>query len=329
MNPTDPQTFSHRTAQISTGRLYHFIDQVPSNYDPTQPPLVCLHGFPDSWFGWRYQIGPWCRQGFRVIVPDMLGYGETDMPHDSSAYSPKNICNDISALLDFLAIPKAVVIGHDWGSHMAGRFALWHPDRLIALVMLSIPYVPPKEQYVSLEELVRAYPPYRYQVYFASESSTSEIEENLVPFLASAFRTPEKAMSWSKLNELITNKQINFIDDCLLNERELQFYVSRFQRGMRGPLSYYRTTKTRFEEEKEAQLPVHLPPNLPVLFLYGTKDATCPSSAVRNAHKFISRLNTVAIEDVGHWVMLQAQDRVALEVLRFLSSLGLSQQSRL
>lgn len=43
-----------------------------------------------------------------MIVPDMLGYGETDMPHDSSAYSPKNICNDISALLDFLAIPKAV-----------------------------------------------------------------------------------------------------------------------------------------------------------------------------------------------------------------------------
>jgi soluble epoxide hydrolase/lipid-phosphate phosphatase len=59
-------------------------------------------------FGWRYQIGPWCRQGFRVIVPDMLGYGETDMPHNASAYSMKNICNDISALLDFLEIPKAV-----------------------------------------------------------------------------------------------------------------------------------------------------------------------------------------------------------------------------
>lgn len=43
-----------------------------------------------------------------MIVPDMLGYGATDMPHDSSAYSTKNICNDISALLDFLDIPKAV-----------------------------------------------------------------------------------------------------------------------------------------------------------------------------------------------------------------------------
>jgi soluble epoxide hydrolase/lipid-phosphate phosphatase len=65
--------------------------------------------------------------------------------------------------------------------------------------------------------------------------------------------------------------------------------------------------------------------------MYGTKDATCPPSAVQNAHKFISRLNTVALEDVGHWVMLEAQDRVALEVLRFLSSLELSpsQNSRM
>ncbi|KAG1805674.1 Alpha/Beta hydrolase protein [Suillus subaureus] len=319
MNPIDPQTFDHRTAQISTGRLYHFIDQIPKDYDPTRPPLICLHGFPDSWFGWRHQIGPWCRQGFRVIVPDMLGYGETDMPQNSSAYSTKNICNDISALLDFLAIPKAVVIGHDWGSYTAGRFALWHPDQIHHrrdVPRLSIPYVPPKEQHMSVEEMARKYPSYGYQMYFASESSTSEVEENLVPFLGIVFRTPEKALSWSKLDELITNKQINFTNDCLLNEHELQFYVFRFQRGMRGPLSYYRTTKMRFEEEKEAQLPAHLLPNLPVLFMYGTKDATCPPSAVQNAHKFISRLNT-------------AQDRVTTQVLRFLSSLGSAQQSRM
>jgi len=79
----------------------------------------------------------------------------------------------------------------------------------------------------------------------------------------------------------------------------------------------------------EAQLPAHLLPNLPVLFVYGTKDVTCPPSAVQNSHKFISRLNTVALENVGHWVMLEAQDRITSEVLRFLSSLGSSQPSRL
>ncbi|OJA18024.1 hypothetical protein AZE42_07036 [Rhizopogon vesiculosus] len=264
----------------------------------------------------------------------MLGYGETDMPRDSSAYSTKNICNDISALLDFLDISKAVVIGHDWGAYTAGRFALWHPERLIALVMLAVPYIPPTLQHMPVEEMARKYPSYGYQAYFASEASTPEIEANLVSFLQVLFRTPEKTLPFTKLGQfqgLITNKQIDFADGCLLDDHDLQIYVSRFQRGMLGPLSYYRTTRTRFEEEKSALLPAHLPPNLHVLFIYGTKDATCPPSAVRNAHKFISRLNTVALEDVGHWVMLEAQDRITSEVLRFLSSLEISasQKSRM
>jgi len=264
----------------------------------------------------------------------MLGYGETDMPHDPSAYSTKNICNDISALLDFLEIPKAVVIGHDWGAYTAGRFALWHPERLIALVILAIPYVPPTLEYIPVEEMARKYPSFGYQVYFASEASTSEIEANLVSFLRLSFGLPEKPFPGANLEELpglITNKQIDFTEWCILNERDLQYYVSRFKRGMLGPLSYYRTKKIRFEEEKSAQLSAHLPPNLPVFFMYGTKDATCAPSAVQNAHKFISRLNTVPLEDVGHWVMLEAQDRVTSEVLRFLSSLELSpsQKSRM
>lgn len=224
------------------------------------------------------------------------------------------------------------MIGHDWGSYIAGRFALWHPDRLIALVMLSIPYIPPTIEYMSVEEVARKFPSYGYQVYYASESSTSEIEENLVPFLSVIFKTPEKPWQWSKLEELrtlITNKQIDFTDGCLLSEHELQFYVSQFQRGMRGPLSYYRTTKARFEEEKEAQLPANLPPDLPVLFMYGTKDIACSLSSVRNAHKFISRLKIVALEDVGHWVMIEAQDRVTSEVLQYLASLGFYHKSHM
>lgn len=129
--------------------------------------------------------------------------------------------------------------------------------------------------------------------------------------------------------------------------QDLQFYIYWFKRGMLGPLSYYRTTRARFEEEKSAWLiisittlliraigallPAQLPPNLPVLFIYGTKDTTCPPSAVQNAHKFIPRLNTIALEDVGHWVMLEAPGRITSEVLQFLSSLGLSasQKSRM
>lgn len=67
-----------------------------------------MHGFPDLWYGWRYQIGPWVRQGYRVVVPDMLGYGGSDIPDDPSEYSTKKLCADLAALLDHLQLPKAV-----------------------------------------------------------------------------------------------------------------------------------------------------------------------------------------------------------------------------
>ena len=59
-------------------------------------------------YGWRYQIGPWVRRGYRVVVPDMLGYGGTQKPIEASEYTPKKLCADLAALLDLLEIKKAV-----------------------------------------------------------------------------------------------------------------------------------------------------------------------------------------------------------------------------
>lgn len=102
-----PDNFSHTQACLSTGRTYHYIDQRPPN-NPFATTLLCLHGFPDFWYGWRHQIRPWVAEGYRVIVPDMLGYGKTDMPLEASAYSTKRLCDDLAALLDHLGVQKAV-----------------------------------------------------------------------------------------------------------------------------------------------------------------------------------------------------------------------------
>lgn len=109
MNPQDPASFHHRTERLSTGRTYHFVDQIPQGYHPSRvPTLLCVHGFPDLWYGWRYQIGPWTRKGFRVVVPDMLGYGGTDKPIHPSEYSTQKLCSDLAALLDLLGVKRAV-----------------------------------------------------------------------------------------------------------------------------------------------------------------------------------------------------------------------------
>ena len=61
-------------------------------------------------YGWRYQIGPWVRAGYRVVVPDMLGYGGTDKPLAVEEYSTKKLCADLAALLDVVGVRKAVSV---------------------------------------------------------------------------------------------------------------------------------------------------------------------------------------------------------------------------
>jgi soluble epoxide hydrolase/lipid-phosphate phosphatase len=59
-------------------------------------------------YGWRYQTGPWVRAGYRVVVPDMLGYGGTDKPQAAEEYSTKKLSADLAALLDVIEVSKAV-----------------------------------------------------------------------------------------------------------------------------------------------------------------------------------------------------------------------------
>ncbi|KAH0840275.1 Alpha/Beta hydrolase protein [Lanmaoa asiatica] len=278
----------------------------------------------------RYVLGP--QKGYRVIVPEMLGYGKTDMPLEASAYSTKRLCDDLAALLDHLGVHKAVVIGHDWGSFIAGRFALWYPGRLLALATLSIPYTPPSTRYMSVHELAQCYPSFGYQVYFASEESTTEIEAHLPLFFRLLFRAPgQTSLSLTPIGELrkylLSGKEPA---GCILNDKELEYYTSNFHRGMTGPLSYYRTTRFRFDEEKDAALPSKLHADLPVLCLYGTEDPTCPSDALRNSGKFIDQLKVVPIPGVGHWIMLVAPQTVTEEILQWLRSvLGSGAPARL
>lgn len=321
----DPDSFNHREAHLSTGRTYHFVDQKPRNFSEKTPTLLCVHGFPDLWYGWRYQIGPWVERGYRVVVPDMLGYGKTDMPTETWAYSTKHLCSDLAALLDYIGVHKAIVIGHDWGAFIASRFALWQPDRSLAIAILSVPYSPPREQYTSLEEIVQFYPSYGYQLYFASEESTAEIGAHLPALFSTLYRSPtartNSILGRGQIREILLNAPIT--EGCLLNEEERSYYTSNFRRGMLGPLSYYRTTEIRFQEELAASLPSRPHLSLPVIFIWGTGDKTCPSAVLETSKVLLDKLTVVTLEDKGHWLMLEAPDTVTQEILRWLEGLGI------
>ncbi|KAG5339146.1 hypothetical protein C0989_005376 [Termitomyces sp. Mn162] len=256
----------------------------------------------------------------------MLGYGGTDKPQDPSDYSTQRLCADLAALLDLLSVQRAVVIGHDWGAFTAARFALWHPERLLSLILLSVPYTPPSRTYMSIEDVVQRVPNLAYQAYFANPASTAPIENDLHNFLSIVFRTQEDqekpAASRGFLLKWFRDTANTQEEPSVLNDKEFQIYLDVLSKGgMNGPLNYYRTSKHRHEEEERAGLPANLSPSLPVLFMWGTADSTAVPTAIEKSRKFITRLQDVAFEGRGHWLMVEAKDEITEKVLSWLRDL--------
>ena len=97
-------------------------------------PVVLLHGFPETNFAWRYQI-PVLAEHYRVIAPDLRGYGETDKP--AGGYDKRNMARDLRELLRALGIEKIALVGHDRGARVATRFAKDYPEMVDRLVVMD------------------------------------------------------------------------------------------------------------------------------------------------------------------------------------------------
>lgn len=106
------------------------------------PLVLLLHGFPQFWYGWRHQIPALARK-FRVVAPDLRGYGDTDKPPRVADYRTGVLAADVVALVRALGADKAHVVGHDWGGGVAWVTALEHPEVVDRLAVLNCPHPKP------------------------------------------------------------------------------------------------------------------------------------------------------------------------------------------
>jgi len=104
-------------------------------------PVLLLHGFPDSAALWRNQIPFLVDHGFRVIAPDLRGFGRSARPEEVSQYALLHSVADVTGVLDELGIQAAHVVGHDFGAGVAWLTAILQPDRVIKLVAISVPHL--------------------------------------------------------------------------------------------------------------------------------------------------------------------------------------------
>ena len=101
-------------------------------------PVLLLHGFPDSSAVWRHQVPALVAGGFRVVAPDLRGFGESDKPGGVEEYALARSVADMLAVLDALGIERTHVVGHDWGAALAWSLAAFAPQRVERLAVLSV-----------------------------------------------------------------------------------------------------------------------------------------------------------------------------------------------
>ncbi|MGQ0625649.1 MAG: alpha/beta fold hydrolase [Sporichthyaceae bacterium] len=104
-------------------------------------PLVLLcHGFPESWYSWRRQLGALADAGYRAVAMDMRGYGRSSKPRDVEAYVITELVADCVGVVEALGESQAVIVGHDWGAAVAWTAAWTRPDVFRAVAALSVPF---------------------------------------------------------------------------------------------------------------------------------------------------------------------------------------------
>ena len=112
---------------------YHVYDEGDSDQV-----VILLHGQPDTSGMWEHQATALVGAGFRVIAPDMLGYGETDKPQAAARYTADHILADILALIEHLQLPKMDIVGHDWGAFASWELVLRKPELFRKHVALAV-----------------------------------------------------------------------------------------------------------------------------------------------------------------------------------------------
>lgn len=133
---------SMSTFTVSRGYTYSY-KYLPSSTRPSTPVLLFLHGWPSGPQDWDTLASSLHSDGYGCLIPSCLGYLETSTPEDPEAYNSEGMAGDMHEILLHENIESIIAIGHDWGSFLAQRMAVWYPQETKGLVTICVQYMGP------------------------------------------------------------------------------------------------------------------------------------------------------------------------------------------
>jgi len=256
------------------------------------PLVLLLHGFPETSHAWRKQI-PALANRFRVVAPDLRGYGRSEKPPGIDAYRSSVLADDIAALIHEFGAARAHVAGHDWGGGVAWTLAMLRPDAVDRLVVLNCPHP------VVMQQALR--------------SSWTQIRKSWYIFAFQLPWLPEWALCRSAA-KAIRDTLRRSSKPGTFSVADLEEYARAFcaPGAATGALNYYR-----------AALRSRLPPakiKAPAMLIWGEEDFALGIELTRGMDDlFETKPRVEYVPDTSHWVMEERPEVVNRLLLEFLA----------
>ncbi|CAL4919940.1 unnamed protein product [Urochloa decumbens] len=235
----------HRQVEAN-GISMHVAEAGPE--DASSPAVLFVHGFPELWYSWRHQMGYLAARGYRCVAPDLRGYGGTTAPPEPSSYTAFHIVGDLVALLDALRLPQVFVVGHDWGAIVSWNLCLLRPDRVRALVNLSVAFMPRRRGVKPLEYFRAAYGDDYYVCRFQEPGVEAEFTTfDLKSFFKLALTVRTVGSSSMNLRKMRAYKKEIKLPSWL-SEEDVSYLASVYAKtGFAGGINYYRCLDLNWE----------------------------------------------------------------------------------
>jgi pimeloyl-ACP methyl ester carboxylesterase len=293
---SDPFPSRYITAN---GLRFHYVENGPEG----GPPVLLLHGFPEFWYSYRYQLGALGQAGFRAIAPDLRGFNLSDKPSGVESYIMDKLCDDVVELVHALGYKRVTLVGHDWGGAISWFTAASpaHREVVERLVILNAPHPAVFLSRLSLAQLRRSW----YMVLFQ------------LPLI------PEHLLSKDCFSGLRRALRRTAHVPGSFSDADLDRYVEAMARpgALTAGLNYYRAIPRSQPWTAPKRL---VPVAAPTLLIWGERDVALGKELTYNLSRWVPNLRIEYLPDSGHWVQQEQPEQVSRLLLEFLKETATS-----
>ncbi|MDJ0796013.1 MAG: alpha/beta hydrolase [Calothrix sp. MO_167.B12] len=257
------------------------------------PLMLMLHGFPEFWYSWRYQI-PEFAPYFQVVAVDLRGYNHSDKPKKKSAYIIDELIKDVEGIIKGLGYENCILVGHDWGGAIAWNFAHTHPEMVEKLIVLNIPHPAKFRQGLNtLRQLLRSWYIFFFQL----------------PLLPELYI---KARDYKMIEKVFKGMAI---DKTAFTPEDISiFKQAAAQPGaLTAMVNYYRNIfNSKISPQNWQKL------DIPTLMIWGENDIALGKELTYGTQSYVNQIQIQYIPNCSHWVQQEKPNFVNEYIRNFL-----------